>query len=193
MNRTNYIFIDFENVQETDLERISNKPVQVTLILGERHKNLPIKLVRLIQKYPTQIRLVETVLNGKNALDFVLAYEIGIASEKDPNGYFHILSKDKGFDALIKHLKAKEVRAARHTAVSEISVLMNAAERVKYLGFFLTTNSANRPKKRKTLESQIHAMFGKTLLPEEVEQAIQGLIAGKIITLTDKDQVSYKI
>jgi hypothetical protein len=50
MNRTNYIFIDFENVQEIDLERIANKPVQVTLILGERHKSLPLKLVRLIPK-----------------------------------------------------------------------------------------------------------------------------------------------
>ena len=154
MNRTNYIFIDFENVQETDLERIANKPVQVTLILGERHKSLPIKLVKLIQKYPEQVRLVETLLNGKNALDFVLAYEIGVASQKDPDGYFHILSRDKGFDALIKHVKGKEIRAARHTGISEILVLMNAAERIKFLESFFTTTK-NRPKKRKTLESQI--------------------------------------
>lgn len=107
MNRTNYIFIDFENVQETDLDRIANKPVKVTLVLGERQKSLPVKLVKLIQKYSTQVALAETVLNGKNALDFVLACEIGIASEKDPNGYFHILSRDIGFDALIKHLKGK--------------------------------------------------------------------------------------
>lgn len=84
MNRTNYIFIDFENVQETDLDRIANKPVKVTLVLGERHKSLPVKLVKLIQKYPAQVQLMETVLNGKNALDFVLACEIGVASEKDP-------------------------------------------------------------------------------------------------------------
>ena len=31
MTRTNHIFIDFENVQEIDLERIANKPVRVTL------------------------------------------------------------------------------------------------------------------------------------------------------------------
>ena len=43
------------------------------------------------------------------------------------------------------------------------------AEREKFLGSFFTTTK-NRPKKRKTLESQIHAMFGKTLLPEEAAQ-----------------------
>ena len=46
MTRTNYIFIDFENVQETDLDRIANKPVKVMLVLGELQKNLPVKLVK---------------------------------------------------------------------------------------------------------------------------------------------------
>jgi hypothetical protein len=191
VNRTNYIFIDFENVQETDLDRIANKPVKVTLVLGERHRSLPVRLVKLIQKYPTQVQLVETALNGKNALDFVLACEIGVASEKDPDGYFHILSRDKGFDALIKHLKEKEIRAARHATFAEIPVLMTAEERVQYFATFFKTNSTNRPKKRKTLESQIHAMFGKTLSLEEAEQTIQQLVAAKIITLDDKGAVTY--
>lgn len=46
MIRTNHIFIDFENVQETDLDRLAGKPVKVTYVLGERHKNLPIALVK---------------------------------------------------------------------------------------------------------------------------------------------------
>ena len=46
---TNYIFVDFENVQKTDLDRIANKPIEVTLILEERHKSLPVKLVKLIR------------------------------------------------------------------------------------------------------------------------------------------------
>src|SRR6266516_2664312 len=154
MSRTNYIFVDFENVQETDLDRIANKPVKVRLILGARHKSLPVKLVKLIQKYSDQVRLVETELNGKNSLDFVLAYEIGVESEKEPTGYFHILSRDKGFDALIRHLKNKDVLAARHAAFSEIPVLMNLAGRVRLLAAYFKANQASRPKRRKTLESQ---------------------------------------
>ena len=193
MNRTNYIYVDFENVQETDLDRIANKPVKVRLILGERHKSLPVKLVKLIQKFSEQVRLVETGLNGKNALDFVLAYEIGVETETDPNGYFHILSRDKGFDALIRHLKAKEILAARHTAFSEIPVLMNLSERVKLLTAHFKANQASRPKKRKTLESQMQAVFGKALSLGEVEDTIQGLVTEKIITLSEKGEVVYKI
>jgi hypothetical protein len=84
LSRTNYIFVDFENVCDTDLDRIAGKLVNVTLVLGQRHTTLPVKVVKLIQKYAEQVRLVETKLNGKNALDFVLACEIGIQSEKDP-------------------------------------------------------------------------------------------------------------
>lgn len=64
-------------------------------------------------------------------------------------------------------------------------------ERVQSLAAFFKTNSTNRPKKRKTLESQIHAMFGKTLSLEEVEQTIQQLVAAKIITLNEKGAVTY--
>ena len=193
MSRTNYVFVDFENVRETDLDRIAGKPVQVRLILGERHKSLPLKVVKLIQIYAEQVRLVETALNGKNALDFVLAYEIGVESEKDPTGYFHVLSRDKGFDALIRHLKGKDIFAARHTAFGEIPVLMNLAERSKLLAAHFKANQASRPKKRKALEALIQAAFGKALSNAEVEETIQGLVAEKIMALSEKGEVAYKI
>ena len=192
MSRINYIFVDFENVQETDLDRIANKPVKVRLVLGERHKSLPVKLVKLIQKFAEQVRLIETGLNGKNALDFVLAYEIGVESEQDPQGYFHVLSRDKGFDALIRHLKARDVLAARHATFSEIPVLMNPAERVQLLAAHFKAHLTNRPKKQTTLESQMQAIFGKTLSPGEVEETIRGLVTEKIITFSEKGEVAYK-
>jgi PIN domain len=193
MIRTNYIFVDFENVPETDLDRIACKPVKVRLILGERHTTLPVKVVKLIQKYADQVRLIETVLNGKNALDFVLAYEVGVESEKDPTGYFHVLSRDKGFDALIRHLKSKEILAARHIAFGEIPVLMNVAERSKLLATHFKENKTSHPKKRQALEAQIQATFGKVLSPEEIEETIRGLVAGKIIALSEKGEVNYKV
>lgn len=187
----NYIFIDFENVQETDLDRIANKPVRVALVLGERHKSLPVKLVKLIQKYPAQVQLVETGLNGKNALDFVLAYEVSVASAKDPGGYFHIVSRDKGFDALIKHLKSKEIRAARHEALSEIPMLMKSEERHQHLTAHFKSKSTGLPKKRKGLEAQIQGLFGMTLPLEEMEKTIQKLLQEKLIVLGEKDDVAY--
>ena len=43
--------------------------------------------------------------NGKNALDFHLAYYVGELATNDPEVYLHVISKDTGFDHLIKHLK----------------------------------------------------------------------------------------
>jgi hypothetical protein len=192
MIRTNYIYIDFENVHETDLDRIANRPVKVRLILGKRHNKLPVSLVKLIHKYAGQVSLIETVLDGSNALDFILACELGAEAVLDPNGYFHVLSKDKGFDALIEHLKSKDIHAARHAAFNEILPLMNLEERVKLLGDHYEKHQVNRPRNKKTLESQINAVFGKTLSPEKVEETVQGLIAKKIISLSEKGAVTYK-
>jgi hypothetical protein len=190
MSRTNYIFIDFENVQETELERIANKPVKVTVVLGKAHTKLPIGLVKTIQQFSQQIQLVETALNGKNALDFVLANEIGVASAIDPSGYFHVISRDKGFDALVHHLKSRSLLAARHAVLSDIPVLMNVSERVKHLRSHFTASPTN-PKQLKTLESHIHAVFGKLLTPGEVAETVGALIAAKVISLSDKGAVAY--
>lgn len=191
MPRTNYIFVDFENVQESDLDRIAHKPVMVTLVLGRRHKSLPVKLVKLIQKYAAQVALVETAFEGKNALDFVVACLIGRESARDTHGYFHVLSRDTGFDALICHLKSQEILAARHASFSEIPVLMNAAERAQLLTHSLAAHAVNRPKKRQTLESQIQARFGKALSAAEVEETVQKLVQASMLTVSDKGVVSY--
>jgi len=191
MTRTNYIFVDFENVQETDLDRIANKPVKVVLVLGEQNKSLSVELVKKLLTYHAQVDLIQTGHRGKNALDLVLAQHIGEAKKTDPHGYFHIVSKDKDFDALIGHLKDQDTLAARHSAFSEIPVLMNQTERVKWLSNYFKVNPAGRPKKRKTLESQIQAKFGKALSAVEMEETLRGLAAEKIITLSNEGEVSY--
>jgi len=61
MSRTNYIFIDYENVQDTDLDRIDGKPVKVVLVLGERQfqvfpSPLPLLPQRLLFSRPAPVR-----------------------------------------------------------------------------------------------------------------------------------------
>jgi hypothetical protein len=191
MARTNYIFIDFENVQEIGLDRIAGKPVKVTYVLGERHKNLPVVLVKLLLKYAGQVALVETGRNGKNALDLVLAQYIGAAKQADPHGYYHVISKDKDFDALISHLQSNDTLAARRAAFCEVPVLMNNAERVKFISTRLQSKQVTRAKKRATLESQIQALFGKALSELELRETINGLIAQKAIEITATGEVIY--
>lgn len=191
MSRTNYIFIDFENVQETDWERIMGKPVMVTVVLGAQHKAISVPVVKKLLKCPGQVQLVETKRTGKNAADFVLAELIGEQKKSDPHGYFHIVSKDRGFDATIEHLRENKVLAARRASFSEIPVLMNNQERVRSLALYFKANTENRPGKRKTLNSQIQATFGKCLSPEDLAATVDGLIAAKVIKISPEDVVTY--
>ena len=47
-------------------------------------------------------------------MDFALAYYLGRKAVTDPTAFFHIVSKDKGYDPLIEHLKARRVKVCRH-------------------------------------------------------------------------------
>ena len=113
MSRTQHIFVDYENIHEVDLDLVAGKEVIVHLVLGERNNNLPLEMVKRLVKYKEQVHLVEAGKSGKNALDFVLAYRVGVESAAYPEGYYHIVSKDTGFDALILHLRKHNILARR--------------------------------------------------------------------------------
>ena len=180
MNRTNYLFVDFENIHEVDLDLIADKPV----------------VVRKLLHYSAQVRLVETGHSGKNALDFVLACHIGRQAVADPKGYFHILSRDKGFDALILHLKDNAIFAARHEEFGKIPVLQKEPpsldERVKLITAHFAEPKTNRPKKEKTLRSHVHAHFTKKLSDAELNATIQALTDKRVIEITAGGAVTYK-
>jgi len=193
MSRTNYIFVDFENVRETDVDRVLNKPVKVIFLLGAQQKNLPVALVKQMLKHAAQVALVETGRSGRNALDLVLAEHIGEARRADPHGYFHIVSKDTGFDALVGHLRDNVALAGRRASFAEIPVLMNDAERVETLTRHFNSKSGSLPKKRRSLESQIQATFGKALTEVELDATIQGLVQSGVIAIGKSGEIIHRV
>lgn len=191
--------MDFENVHEVDLDLIANQLVVVILVLGERHKNLPVEFVQKMMKYPGQVRLVEAGKSGRNALDFVLAYQVGVESVADREGFFHIVSRDTGFDALILHLKKNRILArrdesfARAFELPEKIALPAPDERIKVIIERLGRNQKSRPKRKKTLLSQTNAYFGKKLTDAELEAIVETLIADQVIEIGAKGEVVYKM
>src|SRR5712671_5860251 len=106
----NHVFVDFENVHKVDLAVIGNKAVSFTLLVGPRQTKLDVSLVEKLFERAVSVQLVRLTSAGRNALDFTLAYYVGRAVAADPTGYFHIVSKDMGFDPLIEHLRSRHVR-----------------------------------------------------------------------------------
>lgn len=191
MTRTNYIFIDYQNVAEKDWDRVRGKPVVVTLIVGPDQKPFSIALVKKLLECEGKVRLVQTKKAGKNAADFVLAELVGEQRKSDPAGYFHIVSKDGGFDALIEHLRDSKGFAAKRSSFSDIPVLMNLVERVQWLAIYFKDHPKNRPGTRKALEADIQKNFGKALSQDELDATVGGLSAQGIINVTENDGIEY--
>lgn len=216
-----HIFVDFENTQVTDLTLIHNKPMRVTLIVGEKQKHLPVSLVQQLLQYHSKVRLLETAASGKNALDLILAFHIGQASKLDTNGHFHIISKDKGFDALIKHLQQQKIVATRHDEFEHIPVFIapktetqttpNAPspsgqgtvmqslipttpnEQITFLVERLRKATNNRPTRKDSLISYIDASFAKRLKDNDIHQLVQLLLQRKLIGFDPQNKVQYHV
>jgi hypothetical protein len=196
MERTHYIYVDFENVQLLDLGLIANRPVVLVLVLGEHNKELPVSLVKKLVEHVGQVRIAQSWQTGKNALDFVLACQVGLRAAEEPEAFFHVVSRDKGFDALVGHLKELGILAARHDAFADIPILapvetMSPDELALAVKLRLARPAASRPKKRKALLNHIQTQFGRRLAPEKVDEIVRRLSAMKAIAINPEDLVTY--
>lgn len=117
----NHVFVDFENVHQVDLTLIGAKAVSFTLMVGAKQTKLDSDLVEKLMAHSSSVQLVKLKSSGKNALDFALAYYLGRAALADPTAYFHIVSKDGGFDPLIEHLRARHIHVHRHASCAELT------------------------------------------------------------------------
>lgn len=125
--RTNYVLIDFENVQPDSLTALQHDHFKVIVFVGATQNKLSFDVVSAVQRMGTKAEYIKIAGTGANALDFHIAFYIGQLAAKDDTAYFHVISKDSGFDPLILHLKEKKISADRLTCVSEIPLLKAAA------------------------------------------------------------------
>jgi hypothetical protein len=102
--RTNIVLIDFESVQPASLSVLAADHFKLKVFVGATQNKLPFDLVTAMQRMGERAEYVKIAGVGPNALDFHIAYYIGRISSSEPDAFFHIISKDTGFDPLIQHL-----------------------------------------------------------------------------------------
>jgi len=194
---TNYVLIDFENVQPKNLEVLSNHPFKVFVFVGASQAKLSYDLAAAMQQLGENAKYVKIGGNGNNALDFHLAFYVGELSTKEPNAYFHIISKDTGFDPLIKHLKARKIRIQRERDLAEIPVLRmsnatSSDEKVSAIVKNLAGRGQARPRKVKTLANTINSLFAEKLEEKELMNLVNELQKRSYIVISERN-VSYKL
>ncbi len=123
MQPVNYLFIDYENVQP-NLAAITNLSfVRVITFVGANQKFIPFEFAVAMQRLGNRAMYMKIGAIGANALDFHIAFYLGILVKRDPNAYFHIISNDTGFDPLIQHLREKHLKVYRSASIDDLPFL----------------------------------------------------------------------
>lgn len=212
----NYVLIDDENVPKLDLSAIEGKTVHVILLLGPKKATLPMEQLLAMTKQVASTQLIWLENGGDNALDFALVYYLGRAVQMHPGASFHIVSRDKDYNSLIKHLKNQDIHIQRHpdattltfgpprnpveTPVPPKPVPKAAApsapkkpnlfeESLKHL----RKRGDKNPKNRKKLMSDLKAHLGKDAKDAQVEKIIQILVKDGHVSFDEKDKATYHL
>lgn len=194
---TNYVLIDFENVHPKNLELLTTHPFKVFVFVGANQTKVPFDLADSMQLLGNDAKYIKISGNGQNALDFHIAYYVGELAGKDPDAHFHIISKDKGFDPLIKHLKSRGVRIQRESDLAEIPILRvpsttSSDEKIAAIVKNLGGRGQSRPRKVRTLENTINTLFTKKLDKNELASIVKEMRKRKLIVV-NQGNVSYKL
>lgn len=193
--RTNIVLIDSENVKPESVEKLKHEHFRVVVFVGTNQKRLDFAIVNAVHSLGSNGSYVQISGNGPDALDFHIAYYIGRFSVANPDAYFHIISKDKGFDPLIKHLKEQNILCSRSSSVSEIPLVkssdkLHPKERAADFYEKRIASAKARPATVMSLQSAILSHFHKMLSGEEVAEVLEALTAAGHVVVNGK-KVAY--
>ena len=194
---TNYVLIDFENVQPRNLELLTKHPFRVYVFVGASQTKVSFDLADSMQLLGNNAKYIKISGNGQNALDFHVAYYVGELAAKDPDARFYIVSKDKGFDPLIDHLAKRKIRVQRVKDLVQIPLLRvssktSSDKKIAAIVKNLGGRGQSRPRKVRTLENTINTLFTEKLNKSELASLIKELQERKLIVV-NKGNVSYKL
>jgi hypothetical protein len=195
--RTNFVLVDFENVQPKNLSLLNGGVFKIKVFLGASQTKIPLEIARAIQAFGADAEYIQIDGHGSNALDFHIAYYIGRLAAEFPDSYFHIISKDTGFDPLIKHLKDQKIYCQRATSIIDIPLIKisntkSIPEKLDAVIDNLLKRKASKPRTLKTLGTTIKALFVNQLSDDELASLLDQLVERGVIKVLD-GKVSYEL
>lgn len=195
--RTNYVLIDYENVQPSALSALDKEFFKVYVFVGANQAKVNFDVVEALQRLGANGAYIKISGNGPNALDFHIAYFIGKLAAVDESPFFHIISKDTGFDPLIAYLKAHKIYACRSKSIHDIPIIKAAnstslSERVSAVVANLKQRGNSRPRTPKTLASTVNSLFQKSLTESELSGLVKALEQQGHIQISG-NKVAYRI
>jgi hypothetical protein len=180
------LLVDFENVQTLDLSKLADD-FSITIFVGNTQKNIPFELVIGMQRFGERLSWIKIDGNGRNALDFHIAYYLGRMAEKSPTSVFFVLSKDKGFDPLVRYMTAVGLSCRRINSLMELDAarpgpVTDDPNLKRVVDLLSRIEKKSRPRRRKTLNQSVSALFQKKLPDEELTRLVDMLFVNGFVT-----------
>ena len=214
---TNYILIDNENVQLKDLPYLDAEHFEIFVFVGASQKKIDTKSVVALQPMGDRAKYIQIAGNGPNALDFHIAFYLGQLTVQHPTAHFYIISKDTGFDPLIKHLEDKNMSVSRLSMVSNIpsikftnnavpdmrlhnvnniqqikpTKIKSPVEMLPAIIANLKLRGESKPRTVKTLSSTINASFFQNQLQAKDLDKVINKLQNKGVVIVSNTKVSY--
>ena len=188
----NIILIDYENLQVKNLDELFDLDSEICVFIGPLQKKLSADLVQSAQKFGNRLKWVPISRQGNNALDFHIAYYLGQVSQNEPKPFFHIISHDTGFDALIDFMRSQKLFIDRVESIEDIPLIKKMKEIKKDPVAFIKGRILNvsKPKKLSTLQTAI-----KKWLEEDdegvVTEIIESLKKKVFLEIDENGKVKY--
>src|SRR6266480_3474625 len=194
------LLVDYENIGKIDLGAIP-AGVRVPFFFGASQRSVPTEFLKAALKLGERFVQIDIEGQGKNALDFHIAFYLGEYLARSPQSPCVILSRDKGFDPLIKHLVKRGFAVRRANSIAEAlgsralpaaapraaGAARPAAARPSARGdggallaetrqLLAGTQKIRRPRKRKGLIAVLHSHFSKKVPESELQSLVDKLI-----------------
>jgi hypothetical protein len=112
------LLVDYENIGKIDLGAIPDG-VRVPFFFGASQRTVPTEFLKAALRLGERFVPIDIEGQGKNALDFHIAFYLGEYLARSPATACVILSKDKGFDPLVRHLIRRGFAVRRANSMAE--------------------------------------------------------------------------
>ncbi len=187
MTSKRIILVDFENIQRLDFDNIDISATNIAIFVGKSQNKIPFPLVEKAQSLGDRLVWIKIAGDGKNNLDFHLAFELGRLCERmDKDVELIILSKDSGYDSLIRYVNELGIKTRRIANPAELSDNIKSLPSSNYTNHIVNNltkiDGQKRPRTVRTLRKHIESLLRDKAGVNEIdiileEMFIKGLLS----------------